>query len=190
LINAWRSRQFEYSWLRTASGSYSDFMHVTSDALVFATNLLKLELTNDKRDRLLGAYLQLTPWPDAVPALQQLKAAGIRLAFLSNFTPDMLRGCIAASGLDGVFDHVLSTDQAKTYKPDPAAYRLGIDTFGLPREDILFVAFAGWDAAGARTFGYPTFWVNRLGLPVEELGVRPDATGTNLTDLAAYVTGK
>ena len=37
-----------------------------------------------------------------------------------------------------------------------------VDAFGLPREEILFVAFAGWDVAGARWFGgsaYPTFWV-------------------------------
>jgi 2-haloacid dehalogenase len=57
----------------------------------------------------------------------------------------------------------------------------------LPREQILFVAFAGWDAAGAKAFGYPTYWVNRLGLPREELGILPDAVGTDLTDLTAYV---
>jgi 2-haloacid dehalogenase len=49
------------------------------------------------------------------------------------------------------------------------------------------VAFAGWDAVGAKSFGYPTFWVNRLGLPPEELGVQPDAIGANLTDLLTFV---
>jgi 2-haloacid dehalogenase len=63
----------------------------------------------------------------------------------------------------------------------------GIEALNLPREEILFVAFAGWDAAGAKSFGYPTFWVNRLGLPPEELDVLPDATGTNLNDLLAFV---
>jgi 2-haloacid dehalogenase len=86
-----------------------------------------------------------------------------------------------------VFEHVLSTDLVKTYKPDPRAYQLGIDALGLPREQIVFAAFAGWDAAGAKTFGYPTYWVNRLGLPPEELGILPDGTGANLTDLAALV---
>jgi 2-haloacid dehalogenase len=51
----------------------------------------------------------------------------------------------------------------------------------------LFVAFAGWDAAGARSFGYPTFWVNRLGFPPEQLGVLPDATGPDLNALLAFV---
>jgi 2-haloacid dehalogenase len=64
---------------------------------------------------------------------------------------------------------------------------MAIDAFGLKREQILFVAFAGWDAAGAKTFGYPTFWANRLNLPVERLGVSPDGMGKNPNDLVGYV---
>jgi 2-haloacid dehalogenase len=64
---------------------------------------------------------------------------------------------------------------------------MGIDAFGLKRDEIAFVAFAGWDAAGAKSFGYPTFWVNRLNLPVEELGVAPDAMGGNLSDLVTFI---
>jgi 2-haloacid dehalogenase len=187
LTNLWRTRQFEYTWLRTISGRYSDFMRVTEEALVFATRTLKLDLPSDIRDELLQAYLGLEAWPDAAPVLQKLKAASVRLVILSNFTPAMLSGGIKAAGLDGVFEHVLSTDLVKTYKPDPRAYQLGIDALGLPREQIVFAAFAGWDAAGAKTFGYPTYWVNRLGLPPEELGILPDGTGANLTDLAALV---
>ena len=65
---------------------------------------------------------------------------------------------IKNAGVDGIVEHVISTDQARTYKPDPRAYQLGIETFGRKREQILFVPFAGWDAAGAKSFGYPTFW--------------------------------
>jgi 2-haloacid dehalogenase len=72
-------------------------------------------------------------------------------------------------------------------QPDPRAYKAAIDAFGLPPRDIGFVAFAGWDVAGAKWFGYPTFWVNRLNTPLEELGVRPDAVGSNLNDLIRFV---
>jgi 2-haloacid dehalogenase len=122
-----------------------------------------------------------------MPALTKLRGAGLRLAFLSNFTPGMLNGCIKSAGLDGLFEHVLSTDAARTYKPDPRAYELGTAALDLPREQILFAAFAGWDAAGARSFGYPTFWVNRLGLPPEQLGVLPDMAGPDLNALLAFV---
>lgn len=187
LGNAWRTRQFEYQWLRALSGHYVDFWHTTEEALVFAAKLLRIELPLEKRARLMQAYLELGTWPDVPPALRALQQAGFRLAFLSNMTARMLEAGIENAGLDGVFEHVLSTDRIRTYKPDPRAYRMATDVFGLAREKILFVAFAGWDAAGARWFGYPTYWVNRLGLPVEELTVAPDAIGRDLTDLVSFV---
>lgn len=187
LGNVWRTRQFEYQWLRAITGRYVDFWQATEDALVFSGEMLKLDLTPDKRKQLMNAYLELKTWPDVQPALQSLKSAGIRFAFLSNAIPAILDSGIKNSGLEGVFEHVISTDKIKTYKPDPRAYQMAIDALGLKREEILFVAFAGWDAAGAKSFGYTTFWVNRLKLPVEKLGAEPDATGGNLNDLVAFV---
>ncbi|MBS0385704.1 MAG: haloacid dehalogenase type II [Proteobacteria bacterium] len=187
LMNLWRTRQFEYTWLRTISGRYRDFMSVTEDALVFAAAASGVTLSSQQRDDLLQLYLQLPGWPDAKPVLRRLKAAGARLALLSNFTPAMLDGGITASNLGGVFEQVLSTDLARTYKPDQRAYQLGVEAFGVPRQQILFVAFAGWDAAGAKAFGYPTFWVNRQGLPSEELDATPDGAGRTLAELAEFL---
>jgi 2-haloacid dehalogenase len=149
--------------------------------------MLQLDLTSDKRKQLMEAYLELKAWPEVPLALRSLQSAGIRLAFLSNATPQILDSGIKNSRLEGIFEHVLSTDKIKTYKPDPRAYQMAIDAFGLKREDIAFVAFAGWDVAGAKWFGYTTFWVNRLNLPREELGVAPDAVGGNLTDVVSFV---
>jgi FMN phosphatase YigB (HAD superfamily) len=108
------------------------------------------------------AHLDLKAFPDAPSALKSLKDVGIKLAFLSNLTPHMLKSVTKSSGLEGIFEHSLSTDAVKIYKPDPRAYQMGIDAFMLRREEILFAAFGGWDAAGAKMFGYTTFWVNRL----------------------------
>jgi 2-haloacid dehalogenase len=187
LVDAWRIRQFDYTWLRTLSNSYVDFWQVTEDALVFAANSLKLDLSAQKREQLMQTYLELKAWPDAPPALKSLKEAGIRMAFLSNFTARMLDAAIQNSGLQGYFEAHLSTDRVRAYKPDPRAYQMGLDAFGLKREEIAFAASAGWDAAGAKRFGYPTFWVNRMNLPAEELGVVADATGANMAGLVSFV---
>lgn len=160
---------------------------MTRDALRFAAQARKLELSAEQEDRLMGAYLNLKPWPDVPDALHKLKDAGIKLAFLSNFTAAMLEANIKGSGLGGVFEQVLSTDRAQVFKPDPRAYQLGLDAFGFKREEMLFASFAGWDTVGAKTFGYPTFWVNRLGSPAEGLDARADAEGGTLTELLAYV---
>ena len=104
-------------------------------------------------------------------------------------TASMLEANIKSAKLDDTFDHVLSSDQIRSYKPDARVYRLGIDALKLKREEILFAAFAGWDAAGAKAFGYPTFWVNRLQAPDEELDAAPDMTGKDLTELSRFVIG-
>ncbi len=91
------------------------------------------------------------------------------------------------AGLLTYFDALVSTDANHTYKPDPRAYRLGMDRLHLAKQDILFAAFGGWDAAGAKSFGYPTYWVNRFSQPLEELGVRPDGSSTNLDGLLSFV---
>lgn len=187
LSNAWRTRQFEYQWLRALSGQYADFRQATEDALIFSAKLLTLELTPDKRDQLMQSYLELRAWPEVPAALDALKSKGMTLAFLSNMTAKMLHANIKSANLEGVFDQVLSTDQIRTYKPDPRAYQMGMDVLRLKRKEIVFVPFAGWDAAGAKWFGYRTFWVNRLGQPPEELGTSVDAMSNTLTDLVAFV---
>jgi 2-haloacid dehalogenase len=101
-------------------------------------------------------------------------------------TPKMLDARIRNSGLENLFDHVLSTDRVQVYKPDPRAYQMAIEAFRLRPPEIAFAAFAGWDAAGAKSFGYRTFWVNRQNQPVEELGYAPDAIGATLNDLVTY----
>jgi 2-haloacid dehalogenase len=185
--NLWRTRQFEYSWLRSITGRYVDFFAITDDALLYTAGAMKLEVTPDNRRLLRDTYLHLSPWPDTVDALGKLKKSGFRVISISNFSPMMLRSNVDNAGLGEFFDLLISTDANHTYKPDPRAYQLGMDRLHLEKQDILFVAFGGWDAAGAKAFGYPTFWVNRFDQPFEELSIRPDQTSTNLDGLLSFV---
>lgn len=190
LARQWRTRQFEYTWLRSLTGTYVDFFAVTEDALVYATNVMRLELTAERKQRLMDAYLHLAPWPDSADALRTLRAHGVRVIALANFSPMMLQVNAENGGLAGLFDALVSTDVEHTYKPDPRAYRLGVEWLRLDKQDILFAAFAGWDAAGARAFGYPTMWVNRLNLPPEELGIQPHHVAHDLSGLLDVVLGR
>ena len=190
LTNLWRTRQFEYTWLRAITGRYVDFSAVTKDALVYAAHAMKVTVTADDERRLLDAYLHLEPWPDAADALRQLQESGVRIITITDFSPTMLRSNAEHAGLTRLFDALVSTDANHTYKPDPRAYRLGMDRLHLEKHDIVFAAFGGWDAAGAKSFGYPTVWVNRFNQPVEELGIRPDRTFTDLAGLLEFVLDK
>jgi 2-haloacid dehalogenase len=189
LGNVWRTRQFEYTWLRTLGGRYIDFWQVTEQSLIFAAKARSIDISAAEREQLMQSWLTLRAWADVAPALQQLKNAGIRMAFLSNLTETMLDAAVKNSRLEGFFEPHLSTDRVKAFKPDPRAYQMGVDAFKLKKEEIVFAAFAGWDASGAKWFGYPTFWVNRPNAPVEELGAVADGVGSGMGDLVKCVLG-
>jgi len=135
---------------------------------------------------LLQAYHELKVWDDVRPVLETLQKAGIRMAFLSNFTAAMLDAPITNSGLRGFFETHLTTDRVRAFKPARRAYEMGTRAFGARPEEIVFCAAAGWDVAGAKWFGYRTFWLNRTGQPAEELGVQADGSGAGMSDLLKF----
>jgi len=183
----WRARQFEYTWLRTVMNRYADFARVTSDSLRFAEKTLGVDLGDAARERLVRAFFDLRAWPDVKPALEELRRRGYRIAIMSNFTETMLRNAIRNSEIGGLIDATLSTDRVQVYKPDARAYATSLEALGLAREEICFVAFAGWDVAGAKAFGHPVYWANRMGSANEELEVQPDLVAKDLSGLPAFL---
>src|SRR5262249_24764219 len=155
-VRTWRAKQFEYGFLRSITRQHRDFLKVTEDALVYTAHLMELELKPDSRQRLLNAYLSLRLWPDVAEGLQRLRAAGVRIITIANFSSRMLRENAQAAGISDLFDELLSTEVNHTYKPGGLAYALGTSHLGLKKEEVVFAAFGGWDYYGAKTFGYPT----------------------------------
>ena len=176
LSQLWRTKQLEYTWLsslmRQPGFARPDFAALTALALDYAVAQLMIPLSADARRRLLGAYTTLTPFPDAHDALAAL--APLPRIILSNGTLAMLRPLVDGSALAAHVDAILSVDAADVYKPAPAVYQLAVDHLGLARDEIGFVSSNGWDASGAKTFGFTTFWINRQGLPVERHAPEPD----------------
>ncbi|MDR5750417.1 MULTISPECIES: haloacid dehalogenase type II [unclassified Caballeronia] len=196
LSQLWRQKQIEYTQLRTLadpSGSrYEPFWAITLDALRFAASRLNLAdaLSSTAEKRLMDEYACLSAFPDVVGALRALRErTRCELAILSNGNPQMLDIAVKSAGMTGLFDHVLSVDAVRAYKPAPASYALGTQAFGCAARELVFVSSNGWDVAGASWFGYTTFWINRAGLPAEELGVAPRGTGRGMSDLVGFIEG-
>lgn len=181
----WRAKQLEYTWLRSLMGRYENFGRVTEASLRYTCAALKLPYDDAKRDRLMNAYLQLATFPEVKETLSKLQA--FKLAILSNGSPTMLEAVVANSGVSKLIPRVLSVDGLKIYKPAPSVYQLAVDRLGVAASAIGFVSSNCWDAIGAKSFGFRTFWVNRAGLPVDALGVTPDHEVRSLADIPALV---
>ncbi len=185
LSQAWRAKQLEYTWLRSLMGRYKDFWQVTESALIFACKNLGLPCPPATRARLMEVYLHLSPYPEVQQALKSLSEYS--LAILSNGSPRMLRAAVESAGLKGIFSRIISVDEARIYKPSPIVYRLAPQKLHVAKAAIGFVSSNFWDVAGAKAFGFRTYWVNRSNAPAEELGLVPDATVSSLTDLVGVI---
>ncbi len=187
LSQLWRTKQLEYSWLQSLmlspTRARDDFSALTEKALDYALSQLGIALDASGRARLLDGYRHLAPCSDAAAALEVL--APRPRWILSNGTQAMLQPLIAGSALAAHIDGVLSVDAAGIYKPSPRVYQLAVDRLGLPPRDIGFVSSNGWDATGAKAFGFTTYWINRNGLPVERHGPEPDYVLDSLGQFAA-----
>ena len=184
----WRTKQLEYTWLRSLMGRYVDFWQVTGDALDFA---LESHAVDDAalREDLMQAYLNLSCYPEVPQVLADLTSRGVRCAILSNGSPKMLEAGVKNADLERFFDAVISVDTIGVYKPDPRVYQQAVDALGVEASQIAFQSSNAWDAAGANAFGFKVVWVNRFGQTVERLGTAVDAELPDLSHLPAMVGG-
>ena len=187
LSTLWRDKQIEYTRLRGMAGKYKPFWGITRDALQYACEALKLDLTEQKQSELLQAYSNLTAYPENASVLQALKDKGIKTGILSNGNPEMLDIAVRATNFEHLLDAVLSVDSLQTFKIHSSVYQMGLDHFGVDVAETLFVSSNCWDACGATWFGLPTLWVNRANMPMERLDVSPQFVGRDLNDVLSLI---
>jgi 2-haloacid dehalogenase len=186
LTALWRDKQLQYTWLRSLQGRYADFWQVTGDALDFALDSLGMA-TPGLRDRLMGLYRTLSPFPEVPGVLSALRRAGFATAILSNGSPGMLEAAVAGAGLSALFDAVLSVDAVRVFKTDPRVYQYALDRLGLRPSEIAFQSSNAWDAHAASDFGMRVVWCNRYGQRRERLPGAPDFEIRSLDELPALL---
>jgi len=170
----WRTKQLQYTWLRSLMGHHIYFWQVTSDALDYALATLGIE-DDALRKRLLDCYKTLDAYPEVKGMLEALRAAGMKTAILSNGSPDMLASAVGSAGLGDLLDAVLSVEDVGIYKPHPSVYGLAVDRLGVESARICFMSSNAWDANGAAAYGFKVVWVNRFGQTAERLPGDPAA---------------
>ena len=182
----WRTKQLEYTWLRSLMGRHAEFWQVTGEALDYAMAQLGFA-DGALRERLMDGFLNIQAYADARAVLEALRRAHRPAAILSNGSPRMLAAAVASAGAGDLLDHVLSVEDVGVYKPDRRVYELATRRLGLPAERVCFVSSNGWDAVGAASFGFAAVWANRGGAPRERLPAQPAAVIDSLAALPALL---
>jgi 2-haloacid dehalogenase len=178
----WRTKQLEYSWVRTLMSAYRDFWQLTEDALDFA--LARFPSVDPAlRPELLAAYRTLDAYPEAASVLMTLRSRGAALAILSNGSPAMLEAAVSSAALGELFDAVVSVDALKAFKTHPQCYALVTDRLGVAPSEVSFQSSNRWDIAGAARFGFRAVWINRTRQLDEYPDLPPDMTLRSLAEL-------
>jgi 2-haloacid dehalogenase len=186
LTALWREKQLQYSWLRALQDRHVDFWQVTTDALDFALETLRIDKPG-LRDRLLTLYLTLDVFPEVPEALKQLRKNNVGTAILSNGSPRMLDAVVKANKLETLLDAVLSVEAVAIYKPHPKVYQLAVDRLGIEASAIAFQSSNSWDAYAASAFGMKVVWCNRYRQRRERLPGAPDREIASLSELPALI---
>ena len=182
----WRTKQLEYTWLRSLMGKHAEFWQVTQDALDYALDAFAVTDRNLRND-IINTYLELDCYPDVKGTLKKLKTGGLQVVILSNGTPAMLSAAVKSSGLVDLIDRILSVEEVGIYKPDPRVYRLATDRLNLQAKQIVFLSANAWDAVGAANAGLRVAWINRFGQRRERLPSQPDVEIKSLAELPALL---
>jgi 2-haloacid dehalogenase len=182
----WRTKQLEYTWLRSLMRRHADFWQVTQDGLDYALDTFGIGGPGWRND-LMNAYLHLDCYPEVPEMLRRLKRGALRTAILSNGSPAMLNSAVKNTGLADLIDLTLSVEQVGIYKPDPRVYQLAVDRLALDPQAISFQSANAWDAAGAAASGLRVVWVNRSAQRPERLPFPPDTEIKSLDELPALL---
>lgn len=180
--NLWRSKQLEYSWLRSLMNRYEDFWCVTEESLDYALDYFNIK-SESLKIKLLKSYKNINCYEEVPTTLSKLKERGISTAILSNASPSMLNMAIKNSKIDCHVDFCFSVDNLKIYKPHPNVYNLVLEKYDLNKNEILFISSNSWDVAGAKSFGFNVCWINRFNNKKEVLPFKSDIELKSLMDL-------
>ena len=169
----WRTRQLEYTWLRSLMDEYVEFWQVTGDGLDYALAVLGID-DAALRERLMEIYMRLDAYPEVKDVLTTLKGGSMKTAILSNGSPKMLASAVENAGIGDSLDDVFSVDSIAIYKPHPSVYQMAVDGLNVEAGRICFMSSNAWDVAAAANFGFRVVWVNRFGQPQERIPGQPE----------------
>lgn len=184
----WREKQLEYSFRRGLMQNYVYFTVCTKQALDYTCSVLGFDIPEQEREKLMAGYRTLPAFSDVREALTDLKSARFRMYAFSNGKPDDVASLLDNSGISSYFEDVISTDEIKSFKPNPAVYAHFLRRAGATGAEAWLISGNPFDVIGAISAGLRGCWVKRTGKALfDPWEIRPTATISDLTELAEAV---
>ncbi|MFQ5921604.1 MAG: haloacid dehalogenase type II [Anaerolineales bacterium] len=187
VMQQWFSVLLHSSLVATLADAYQDFGTLAGAALDVVAARQGSDLTEDERGAILGTVRELPPHPDVVPNLERLRAAGFRLATLTNSSQAVVSDQISNAGLSDYFEQLVSVDEVRAFKPAPEPYRMAASKLGVEVEQVRLIAAHDWDVFGALRAGCRAAFIARGGRTYHPLYDKPDVIGPDLNKVTDQI---
>ena len=187
VLREWFGQLVTYSMTATLAEHYVDFFTLGQGVLRMLGDIHGVIVTDADAARLKAAMRVMPAHPDVAPALSDLRANGFRLVTLTNSPhPEGATTPLENAGLSGFFEHQLTVDACRAFKPAPVVYRRVCQVLDVRPADCMMVAAHVWDTVGAQNVGFSSALITRPGnppLPVDGLP-QPTLVASDLGELA------
>ena len=185
----WRDKQLEYSFRRGLMQNYQSFAVCTREALDYTCSYCDCALDDRQKEALLERYRVLPAFDDVVPGLSTLQAAEYRLYAFSNGSAEAVETLLITAGIRDFFQGVVSVDDLKTFKPNPAVYAHFLRESGATGANTWLISSNPFDVIGALSAGMLAAWVRRSDTAIfDPWGIEPTITVARIDQLSGAIT--
>ncbi len=170
-----------------SSGEFKEYRIVLREVMRMISDRVGIQVEEDHMDCLSASLPRWPVFPDAGPALHVLKQR-YKLAIISNVDDDLFAGSARELGVE--FDAIVTSQQAKAYKPNSRSFELAETVMGVDKERWLHVGESLYhDIEPANRLGIRSVWVNRAdrGGGTRQTNAKPDLTVPDLAALAGIL---
>jgi 2-haloacid dehalogenase len=183
----WFGQFIKAAFLATIINDYHDFGKVGGAAFDMTTQIVGATVSSEDRTQILSSVRALPPHPEIKESFDRLRAAGMRMAALTNSTEEVARAQLTNAGLADYLELILSADMVQRLKPAPEPYQMAAQRLGVDISQIRLIAAHDWDVAGAMQAGAAAAFVARPGMVLNPLFPAPDVVGDTMLDVVDQI---
>lgn len=184
----WRDKQLEYSFRRAAMQNYVTFAECTSQALDYTCLYYKVELDEKQKKSLMSIYAVLPAFKEVKEALLKFKERGFRLFAFSNGKKEAVEKLLVHAQIRELFIDVVSVDDLKTFKPNPAVYAHFLRSANVNGEEAWLISSNPFDVTGAISAGLKGAWIQRSSEAIfDPWEIEPTIKASSLLELVKKI---
>jgi 2-haloacid dehalogenase len=176
----WFQDMLRLVFVGLATGELVTFPEAQPAALAMVAARHGKDVGPDDVEAVRDQMRRLPAHPDARPAIERLRAAGLPIAALTNSPLAVAEAQLANAGLRELFDDVISAEETGRLKPAPDPYRLVASRFAVEPGGVRLIAAHEWDVIGALAAGCRAALIARPGVVASPLGRQPDVVAEDL----------